>query len=94
MEELNAAATVLGLGGAAIVVGLVEMVKRTAELGDGVWRRVIPALTLVVALGWNALVMRLVPEVAWRWEVLLFLSVFTALSAMGLYSGGRSVMGK
>jgi hypothetical protein len=92
VDELQNVGAYLGLGGAFVVVALVEAVKRTVELPEAIWKRFIPALSLILGVLWNVLVLRLVgptPTV----ETVIFLGLATGLSAMGLWSGGKSISG-
>lgn len=93
MEELHQVAIYLGLGGAAVVAALIELVKRTLGLTDSQWMRVVPGLALVLGMAWNALVASLTDEVPLVWNIIVFLGILTGLAAIGLYSGQRAARG-
>ncbi len=83
----------LGLGGSLIVVGLVEGIKRMAALDDSVWMRIVPAIALALGIVWNALIKQLMTDSTMSWWLVLFLGVFTGLSAAGLFSGQKTTRG-
>ncbi len=97
MDDLNVAQTLLGGGGAVVLVGLVELCKRTTAglVADAWWDRLIPTLTLALAAGWNLIVANTLASlgqpVTFNGWILGYLTVLAALSAMGLYSGAKSV---
>jgi len=93
MEELSNASLYLGLGGALIVAGLIEAVKRMLGLADTLWTRVLPAVALVLGFVWNVLVWTVWEDIPINWPSVIFLGVFTGLSAIGLYTGQRDTRG-
>ncbi len=91
MDDLSNAALYLGQGaGAAVVVGLVEGLKRT--LPSLAWDRLAPGAAILLALAWNALVLAQLGLPVQPITV-VFLGVITGLSASGLFSGIRNTTG-
>lgn len=83
--------TLAGLGGAFVVIALVEVIKRTLALADGVWQRVVPGLSLLVGIAWNLLVVVYL-QTPWRWVDVVVLGISAGLMAMGLWSGTKSTL--
>lgn len=81
-----------GLAGAGIVLALVEVLRRT--VGEDIIKdRFTPALSITVAIGWNALVkLDAIPTDETTWLGTVLLGILTGLAASGLYSGGKAVI--
>ena len=93
MEDPNAVAGLVGLGGAAIVAALVEVVKRLLCLEDTNWTRVLPLTAILLGLAWNVLIGPVVvPDMSWR--VVVIYGLFSGLGAIGLYGGSKTTTGR
>ena len=85
-------AGLVGLGGAAIVAALVEVVKRVLALEETWWTRFLPVLALALGVGWNWLIGPLVgSELSWR--LIVVYGLFSGLAAMGLYASQKTARG-
>jgi hypothetical protein len=99
MEDLGALQTFLGTGGGIIVAALVEAIKRTilGIVPDEWWNRAIPLLCFILAAVLNVVVANGLrstgQSVTFNGWVLAFYTIMAGLSAMGLYSGQKSVRG-
>lgn len=88
-EDLN---LFVGLGGAAIVAALVQVVKAVTAMSDDPWCRWNPLVAIVFGIGWNALIgSLLVPPMVW--QIVILQGLLTGLGASGLYSGVKAVRG-
>lgn len=90
MEDVS---VYFGLGGAVIVAALVQVVKQTIGLTDEKWTRFIPITSIVLGIGWNALIASMAASPA-TWQMVVFLGLFSGLAASGLYSGSKATMRK
>ncbi len=80
----------LGVGGAFAVTGLVEVIKRLLALQDTVWSRFVALIAIVVGIGWNYLLMRLLDAPNTNWWMIAFLGIAAGLSSSGLWSGTKA----
>lgn len=94
MDDPQAMAGLVGLGGAAIVAALIEMVKRLLCLEETNWTRALPAVALVLGIGWNWLIGPLVVADGMEWRIIVVYGLFSGLAAIGLYGGQRTTRGQ
>ncbi len=86
MEELTNISIYLGLGGAAIVTALIQVVKLALAMTDDKWTRFAPLMAILLGIAWNALLSTITEVIPATWNVIVFLGIFTGLAAIGLYS--------
>jgi hypothetical protein len=82
----------IGLGGAAIVFGLIQWVKSMLACDDVLWSRLLPPISLALGLGWNLLCAAYIGR--YNWAAIAILGIFCGLSASGFYSQQKSVRGE
>ncbi len=78
--------SLIGLAGAPLVVALVQLIRVT---WPGVPSRLLPALTLGVAIALNV---GLAPMVGADWRLAVLVGVVTGLTASGLYSQATAAL--
>ncbi len=100
MDDFGVLQTLLGSGGAVVIVGLVQLVKTTVTgLVPEEWQgRAVPLLSLVLAAGWNVIVANALSSlgqaVTFNGWVLAYLTIVAGLAANGLYSSGKTLAGR
>ena len=94
MDDPNAVTGLVGLGGAAIVAALIEMVKRLLCLEDTNWTRALPGVALLLGVGWNWLIGPLIAPDTMEWRLVIVYGLFSGLAAIGLYGGSRTTTGR
>jgi hypothetical protein len=78
--------SLIGLAGAPLVVALVQLIRVT---WPGVPSRLLPALTLGVAIALNV---GLAPMVGADWRLAILVGMVTGLTASGLYSQATAAL--
>ncbi len=91
MEELSA---YFGLGGAAVVFALVEALKRLLALEDTIWMRVVPSASIVLGIGWTALIATTGAVGSQSIPIIVVMGTLSGLAASGLFSGSKATGGK
>lgn len=90
MEDIS---ILIGLGGVGVVTGLAEVAKRMLDLTPEVERRVMPALALVLGVGFNALVTLALGQEQ-NWPIIVVFGIIAGLASSGAYSGGKATVGR
>ena len=83
------AEALVGLAGAGIVLALLAAVRQAFVLPD----RFTPLLAIALGLVWN-LGLRAAEVADGAWGASAILGVLSGLSASGLWSGGKSTLGR
>lgn len=76
----------VGLGGVAVVSGLIEMVKRVFALADTQWTRVLPLVAIILGVAWNWLIAPLAAASGLEWRIVVVYGLLSGLGAIGLYA--------
>jgi ABC-type uncharacterized transport system permease subunit len=93
MDDLTNATLLYGIGGAAVIGVLVQVVKQLLCISEARWTRILPLVAIILAFGWNELIAGVSDEVPSGWESILLVSILTGLSAIGMYSGQKAITG-
>lgn len=100
MDDLAQAQTLLGSVGAFVVALLMQFLRPVwSGIAPENWEsRAIPIIVLVFSALWQVVVVNVLRDlgqpVTFTWWILVYLTIFCALSSAGLYSATKTLAGR